>query len=211
MDIRKKLPRPVRRITWNIISFYQYFLWIIKGKPSPPPHIVKVNTIKRYAKENDISNFVETGTYLGDTIDAVVNNFKKIYSIELNRILYKRAVRQFGKHSNVKIIQGDSALELRSVLKILKEPALFWLDAHYSGKGTSKGKQETPIADEVQSVLNTIIGSTSIILIDDARLFKGENDYPKLSEFKNFISKIYSKKVVIKNDIIAIYNRSSAD
>ena len=54
--------------------------------------------MKQYAEEYNTDVFVETGTYLGDMINAVENNFKSIYSVELSEELYKRAKELFKKN-----------------------------------------------------------------------------------------------------------------
>lgn len=205
MDIRKALPRPIRRILWTIISFFSMIRWKIMGKPNPPPHIIKVNTIRNYARLYKINFLVETGTYWGDTIDAVIGDFRRIYSIELDEYLFKRAISQFKGYKQVKILNGDSSKILVSLLKKMKGPALFWLDAHYSGEGTARGEKYTPIEREVELILNSKVGKKSIILIDDARLFTGNNDYPEITSFKKYIHKNYiGKEIQVKNDIILI-------
>ncbi len=45
------------------------------------PHGKKVKDILEQKTKHKISLFVETGTYLGDTVDSVADQFKKIYSI----------------------------------------------------------------------------------------------------------------------------------
>lgn len=117
-------------------------------------------------------SFVETGTYLGDTVEAVREMFGSVVSIELSEELMKRARQRFEHHSNVKILHGDSAGMLAEGLRGLgNKPALIWLDAHFSGVGTSKSHLgNTPILDEIEVVERS--GRTSdVILIDDARMF----------------------------------------
>lgn len=117
-------------------------------------------------------SFVETGTYLGDTVDAVRGMFDRVVSIELSKELMARAKQRFAQHPNVTILNGDSASMLEKGLGSLgAEPALIWLDAHFSGIGTSKGHcGNTPILDELEVIERS--GRTSdVILIDDARMF----------------------------------------
>jgi hypothetical protein len=61
--------------------------WTLRGKTAPPPHVIKQRAIKSYARRFGLSVFVETGTYLGDMVEAVRPHFKKIYSIELSEEL----------------------------------------------------------------------------------------------------------------------------
>ena len=57
--------------------------WKSNGCPDPTPHIVKQMTIKEYHEKYKYEILVETGTYLGDMVEAQKKRFKKVYSIEL--------------------------------------------------------------------------------------------------------------------------------
>ena len=59
------------------------------------PHAAKQRIIEELAKLFSCELFIETGTYLGDTIFSQKGNFKKIISIELAKKLYKWAARRF--------------------------------------------------------------------------------------------------------------------
>ena len=97
---------------------------------------------------------------------------------------------------------GDSIDVLPEILAKIEQPCLFWLDAHYSGGVTAKGKKETPILQEIQYILNHDI-DRHIILIDDARCFNGQNDYPTIQELKNIIlSHLPDWLFEIDNDVI---------
>ena len=71
---------------------------------------------------------------------------------------------------NVQLLVGDSASVLPGILATLHEPALFWLDAHYSGTGTTLGDRVTPISAELNAVLGHPVRG-HVVLIDDAREF----------------------------------------
>ena len=178
--------------------------WTINGKQIPPPHIVKFYTIKEKQKINNAKILIETGTYKGAMIKSCKKLFKNIYSIELDKNLYKEAVDKFQKFPKIKILNGDSGLELKKLLLEIKSPCLFWLDGHYSGGITAKGDIETPIVAELEAILTHNI-KNHVILIDDARLFNGENDYPTIKELTAFI---YERnnflKICIENDLIII-------
>src|SRR5690606_15645631 len=70
----------------------------------PETHKIKQNTIQKYAKENHNQVFVETGTYLGDMVEAQKNHFKKLISIELGEELFLNAVNRFEAYSHVQIL-----------------------------------------------------------------------------------------------------------
>jgi hypothetical protein len=134
-------------------------------------------------------------------ISAQRNNFKKIFSIEISEALYNRACKKFKNDKHIKLIHGDSGEKLTEVMKDLNQPAVFWLDGHYSGGITEKGELNCPIWNELDIIFNK--GNTHIILIDDARDFNGTNDYPTYEEVKAYLlKKNPAYKVTILNDII---------
>lgn len=176
--------------------------WESKGCPSPPPHIVKQLAIRDYQKKYGHQVLVETGTYLGDMVEAQKENFKKIISIELGEELYKSAVEKFKSDKNVLIIHGDSGKVMPSALKDVHEPAIFWLDGHYSAGVTALGDKKCPIFEEIDGIFNTS-NENHILLIDDARCFKGEGDYPTVAELTAYVKTKNSKyECEVKHDII---------
>ena len=176
--------------------------WKRKGCPVPPPHQVKQMVIEDYQKRYGCSVLVETGTYLGDMVEAQENNFKRIISIELDQHLYERAKRKFRKKSNITIYHGDSSKVLPQILTTITENAIFWLDGHYSDGFTAKGDKETPIYEELEVIFQDSIHD-HILLIDDARLFTGGRDYPTIKELSDFIrGKNKDYIVEVKDDII---------
>jgi hypothetical protein len=172
----------------------------------PVPHVIKENMIRSYAHKYHLGVFVETGTYLGIMVNALRNDFQKLYSIELSEILYRRAVKIFADDRKINIRLGDSGVVLPQVVAELTEPALFWLDGHYSGGVTGKADIETPIMRELEHVFNHPI-KKHVILIDDARLFIGERDYPTFEGLKNFVAQhIRNYTIEVRDDIIIIIN-----
>lgn len=181
--------------------------WKKAGKPIPVPHIVKQVTIKEYQKKFRIKILVETGTYLGDMVQAQLKNFKKIISIELGKDLFLEAKTKFKKNKNVKILHGNSGSLLPEIIKELKEPAIFWLDGHYSEGITAKGDKESPILEELKAIFTSSVDH--IILIDDARSFNGTGDYPTIEELSEFISaKNRGFNIKIQDDIILCHKKN---
>jgi hypothetical protein len=161
--------------------------------------------VKQYAKLFAIMTFIETGTYLGEMVEAIRKTFDRIFSIELDSALYETAKERFSESGNISIIKGDSSRVLPELLKSIKSPCLFWLDAHYSSGMTVRGELETPVMKELQCILNHSINK-HVILIDDARCFVGQNDYPTIEELKRFVSSINPDLVItIENDIIRVH------
>lgn len=121
--------------------------------------------------------FVETGTYLGNGIEKVKNDFREVHSIELNTTFYLDAKDKFKNLSHIYLHNGDSAEVLNDLIHDLKEDTMFYLDAHYSGGPTSYGKMDDngcPVLRELE-----ILGKRhqkDIIIIDDMRLM-GKQSY----------------------------------
>lgn len=175
--------------------------WLYAGQPVPPPHIVKQHAIRNYFGLYQASIFIETGTYMGAMVEAQKRRFKRVISIELAAGLYEKAKNRFQQDQHVEIIQGDSAKVLPQIMKEIKEPAICWLDGHYSGGETAQGATKCPVLAEVTAILSANVAH--ILLIDDARLFDGTGDYPTLEALIAHV-KSFDKdyQVTVKDDII---------
>ncbi|MCE9613253.1 MAG: hypothetical protein K8T26_03200 [Lentisphaerae bacterium] len=182
--------------------------WESQGCPAPPPHIVKQRTLLQFARDYQLNILVETGTYRGDTIEAMRTHFDRLYSIELNPELHQKAKERFrDKGRHIVLIQGDSARELGHVVAQLEQPALFWLDGHYSGTGTARGEQNTPIFEELGHILSSKVAG-HVVIIDDARCFGTFPDYPTLAQLEAFIrSKQDHVDIAVKHDSIRVTPR----
>jgi len=160
--------------------------WERVGRPAPPPHLIKQAAIRRYIDLFGLKVFVETGTFRGDMVDAMKSDFDRLYSIELSRELFERARHRFRSYDNVKLIHGDSGVQIARVLTEIDEPTLFWLDGHYSAGETARGEQDTPIMQELQHIFDAP-DYGHVVIIDDARCF-GENPaYPSIDDLRNFV------------------------
>jgi hypothetical protein len=190
----------------QLVRFYQE-KFVIQN------YLKKREIIREYKKHFDLKLFVETGTFLGDTIDVLLSDFQTLYSIELQDNLARKAVNRFKGIEKVKILHGDSADILPIIMPELTKPTLFWLDGHYSSSfyvgnefiETAKGEKETPIMEELSSILKDGLKG-NVILIDDVCIFNGLGDYPTIQRLvKLLLDKgISRRQISIKKDIIRI-------
>lgn len=179
--------------------------WEKQGRPSPPPHVVKEELIKNYAKTFNTNILIETGTYLGDMVHAMKKSFSHVISFELDETLAAQAKDRFANDNHIQIIQGDSGKLLGDHIANINEPCLFWLDGHYSGGITAKGALETPIKNELSAILSHPIDG-HVILIDDARCFTGANDYPTLDELQTFVAQHKPNwRFTVETDVIRVH------
>ena len=176
--------------------------WRVAGRPVPPPPFVKQAIVKDYQRRFGLQVFIETGTFAGDMIDAVKRRFQRIVSIELDPGWHARAVERFRSDAHVSLLHGDSGVRLKEVLASLTEPALFWLDAHYSGPITARGVLDSPIAQELDAVrAHPVKGH--VVLIDDMRDFTGRDGYPTVDELVTWIRDGDPAAVVeVKDDVL---------
>lgn len=178
--------------------------WKENGGIPPPPSVYKQRIVQNYQKISRYNVFIETGTYLGEMIDAQKGYFKKIISIELGEDLWLRATIKFKEYKHISIKLGDSGKILHRVMEEVTEPAIFWLDGHYSEGITAKGELECPIIEELGAIFCTS-KLNHIILIDDARYFKGENDYPTIEQLVQYVySKNPTYNLSVEDDIIRL-------
>lgn len=152
----------------------------------PPPHLIKQGILRSMARSFELKVLVETGTFYGDMIWALKGDFERIYSIELDQALHRRAARRFSAASHVTILHGDSATELAKVLPSINAPVLFWLDGHYSGGETSKGAKATPVFEELSLIFRSNL-DRFVVLVDDARLFGSDPSYPTVEGLRDFV------------------------
>jgi hypothetical protein len=159
--------------------------WEAAGRPVPPPPEVKQDILRRYATQFGLRTFVETGTFFGDSTAAVAPHVERAVTIELSPELAARARQRFAGDSKIEVLEGDSGRLLPEILAELREPALFWLDGHYSAGITARGDEDTPVRRELRAILDHDVKS-HVILIDDARDFAG-GTYPTVAEVEEMV------------------------
>lgn len=175
---------------------------ILRGEYPLPPQSVKLAVIRHNIPNPYPRVFIETGTYFGDTVAAIKDMYSSVISIEVDEALYKKACVRFAADKNVRIVHGDCAGELPTILATMHEPAVFWLDGHYSGGETGKGEVEDPILISLNQIEAHPVRE-HVIFIDDARTFDGREGRPDISEVFNYIKKIDHRYIIrVQNDII---------
>lgn len=182
--------------------------WRMRGRPIPTGNTYKRELIKKFAKTFKMPIFIETGTFLGGTVESMLKEFNNIYSIEVEPNLYKAAKEKFASYEHVTIINGDSSDEIKNILKDLKKPALFWLDAHYSAGITGKGKEDSALRVEVELICEHINSKQlmHVMLLDDSRDFSGTNGYPTVSEVMQHVMRnLPGYTVELRDDVLRIY------
>jgi hypothetical protein len=185
----------------------EYDDWKRQGSILPMPTLGKQRVVSEYIERYHLPILVETGTYTGHMVYGMLHKCKEIYSIELDKALHEKAKQRFVGYQHVHLLQGNSSILLPQLIRTISSPCLFWLDAHYSGGRTAKGDLETPIIQELPCILQHPCANEHVILIDDARCFTGNNDYPRLGTLKDYILRLHPDWMFeVRDDIIRTYN-----
>lgn len=198
------LRRAVRLVRYRLREREAGRVWRREGCPLPGPPHIKRALLRELAQRNGIRIFIETGTLRGDTPAALSGCFDELHSIELDPGLYREAAARFADNPKVKIWHGNSGEVLSRVLEGIDRPALFWLDGHYSGAGTARGVDDTPICKELAHIARHPLSASHLIVVDDARLFDGTNDYPRLEDLQAYVARLGFAHVRLENDLIVI-------
>ncbi len=157
--------------------------------------------------EYNLPTFVETGTWKGDTSVWASQHFQNVFTVEFAKHIYESTSGIYSHVKNIEFLWGHTKEQLKLVVPQLKEPALFWLDAHWMGGGTAGENDECPLLEELEIINNS--ECEHFILIDDARLFLSPppsphriEQWPSLNEIIATLSAKTSRYTVIFEDAI---------
>lgn len=163
---------------------------------------------RELARAGALRDFVETGTYQGHALPWASRAFERVWTVELNRDFQTQAKANNAGLTNVTYLLGDSASELPKIVRELKGPALFWLDAH-AGAGFFAKEDICPLVAELETVLAS--PHDHCIIVDDARAFLAPppppfdyRKWPSLDQIFAAIAKRPGYNVVTIADVLII-------
>lgn len=171
------------------------------------PAAARREVLREYGKRHDLRIFIETGTNDGGTPWALKDDFDELHTIELGEHQWLAAVERFRPYPHVECSFGDSADVLPTILARIDQPALIWLDGHWSGGTTARGREDTPVLRELAAIFAT--GIPHVVLVDDARLFEGmplhaeQPNWPHIDEVRS-LAKDHGYRYELTDDIIRL-------
>ena len=118
---------------------------------------------------NNYPIFIETGTCEGVTTFAMEPYFNEIHSVEIKEQFYTNTKSKYNG-TKINFYLGDSSIVLKHICEKVVEPAVFFLDGHWSAGNTGRGPKDCPLYEELENIIKYFKNS-AIIIIDDVRLF----------------------------------------
>ena len=177
----------------------------------------KQRFVRSVGQRFNLKTFVETGTYKGAMTAAARKVFDRVYSIELHRPFYEKAVERFEGDSGVTLLFGDSGEKMRELLEVLKEPCLFWLDAHGGAEAKQVDGTEAaaPLIKELAAILTHPLADQHVIMVDDVHVFErndkwGAGVWPELEKLRDtWLAKHPDWVWKIQDDILLVHKKRS--
>jgi len=127
-------------------------------------------------KHSNIRNFVETGTYKGDTTMLAAAHYENVYTTEICYERYEESKKRAEDAgvTNIDFLFGDSIELLEIIAPKVTDGAVFFIDAHISGQDSSwNGSERVPLMNELEVILKYNVGP-SVFIIDDLRFWRGK-------------------------------------
>jgi hypothetical protein len=151
------------------------------GELGPPADRAKRRHLLELFHVRGHEIFVESGTYLGGTVAFMLPHASRIVSVEIEPSLYEAARRRFAGEANVELHLGDAAALIPELVAGLGEPALVWLDGHFTGGvNTVRGETIEPAPGILESLGGLDLPRGMTVVVDDLRLFGRGDGFPPL-------------------------------
>jgi len=163
--------------------------------------------VLKFKEKASIRNFVETGTFKGNTSFWAAAHFENVYTIEIDPAISKSTSSRPDCPGNIEFFTGNSKDVLPGLVTRLSGPAVFWLDGHWCNVTEIGKDMECPLMDEIRALHQF---KDSVILIDDARAFLGplpppheKAQWPRIDEVFLLLKKQFPHNLVtIADDVI---------
>ncbi len=156
-----------------------------------PSRLLKLNCVQEF------KTVIETGSLFGDGTETLSKYFPNVHTIEIQPDLWTRVSKRFEDRPNITCHFGDSAVVLRTLVDMVHDPVVFFLDAHWSGnkqvdwnnslwKGydtdtgvrnndPSNPSNQNPLDEELQTIVD-MYKQKVIIYIDDMEKFDAKGN-----------------------------------
>lgn len=178
--------------------------------------------LKNIIPEGKWDIFIETGTGIGTGLQfAQKQNFKKIYSFEVNKDLYYLAKPLEDSRTEIVHMSSPEGLDLLLPLISPKAKILFWLDAHYPGADFYYADYDSeknehvrlPLIGELNAIRKHRNGKDTI-LMDDLRIYMDDPDViqelkPRVKttvkDIENIMQDTHTFEIIYKDEKYGVF------
>ena len=150
--------------------------------PDAPTDAAKREHLLSLFRRRNHRLLIESGTYLGGTVEFFLPHAERIISIEVEPGLHEAARERFAGQASVELLLGDALDILPALVAGAALPPLVWLDGHFSGGVTGCGAEVEPAPTILERLATLHVPAGTSIVIDDLRLFGRDDTFPGLDE-----------------------------
>tara|TARA_B100000989_G_scaffold102159_1_gene74665 strand:+ start:156 stop:845 length:690 start_codon:yes stop_codon:yes gene_type:complete len=169
----KEVIKNLNNIVNSDINLNDLVQWSKSNFRVPTPQFTKNSVFQRHT--DDLTVWVETGTYKGTSTEFLSKCSKYVYTIEPEYNHYLSTKDKLNKkgYKNIQFYHGTSEATLDEILNSIETEKLsIWLDGHWSGGDTFLGENPTPVLEELTIIKKYLHKFNKIsILVDDIRDF----------------------------------------
>jgi hypothetical protein len=150
---------------------------------------------------------VETGTWKGDTTEAMSKIFSEVYTVDLSMKCYKDALSRFSSKKNVFCLFGDSGEIVKHLALQISCPVFWLLDAHHPFNWFPKDTEflfdysPCPLFTELKEIVKR--KTVEIIAVDDVSGFGG-NEYWKEVTMDSIFEIVQPEDSVVVQDTLVM-------
>jgi hypothetical protein len=121
---------------------------------------VAFDEVQKIIGDNGLRFAVETGTYKGQTTQALAHMSPKVYTIEIRPDYQRIAMERCADCKNIEFLLGSSVDHFPRILKEVNNDALFFLDAH------GEGSKFCPLWLELEMIAAARLRPKAIVIHD---------------------------------------------
>jgi hypothetical protein len=167
------------------------------GVVAAPADRAKRRFLLHLFNERNHELFVESGTFLGGTVEYFLPHAKRIVSVEIEPELYEAARRRFESSPSVELLLGDALEVIPRVLAEVSDAPFVYLDGHFTG-GVNKDPREVvePAPGILDKLGDLALPSGTSIVVDDLRLFGRGDGFPPLDELTSVARRSFPRAAI---------------
>lgn len=159
----------------------------------------KQDLVLEMAEKHGCRVFVETETGDATMLKTMFHSkrFKQLHTISETVDAAMKAKNRLSFAHHVHCWSGDSANRIKTIMRPVRVPAIFWLNRHPTKKQVkqAKGRINVSLRSEVDAILETELSQRHVILIDDEEFYTDQSrryhSVPGILKLEHEVNKKY--------------------